>query len=376
MMLDLEQRDDTPACGSEAYTLTSSRQSRRRFLGSGCVAGACFGAATSLQLSQTLHAQNTARTLMTDATVEAIEDGLRYLGDHQDRKNGTFGPLGYGHNVAVIGIVGLAFLAHGSTPERGRYSVVVRRCVDYILDHCQPSGFIRARGAGDERPMYGQGFATLFLAEVYGTTDDPRIRQQLSRAVRLIEKVQNAEGGWRYHPQRSDADISVTICQIMALRAARNAGIFVPDTTFERCTQYVKRCQNPNGGFMYMLSEPGDSMFARSAAAVVSLNSAGVYKGPEIDKALAYLSRNEQALFEAAGGSYYFYGHYYAVQAMWHAGGRRWTSWYTQVRDLLLAEQAADGKWVDSIDEANAYATAMACLVLMMPRNYLPIFQR
>jgi hypothetical protein len=162
----------------------------------------------------------------------------------------------------------------------------------------------------------------------------------------------------------------------MALRAARNAGIFVPDRTFERCTQYVKNCQNPDGGFMYMLSEPGDSQFGRSAAAVVSLNSAGVYEGPEIDKALTYLANHERDLFSATGGAYYFYGHYYAVQAMWHAGGRRWSSWYQQVRDLLLAEQKPDGKWVDSIDESNAYATAMACLVLMVPRNYLPIFQR
>ena len=345
--------------------------SRRRFLANGALGGAA-----AVFLPTSTYAQPTARTLMTDATVNAIEDGLRYLGDAQNRKDGTFGPLGYGHNVAVVGIVGLAFLAHGSTPDRGRYSDVVRRCVDYILEHCQPSGFIRARGAGDERPMYGQGFATLFLAEVYGTTDDGRIREQLGRAVRLIEKVQNEEGGWRYHPQRQDADISVTICQIMALRAARNAGVFVPDTTFERCTQYVKRCQNPDGGFMYMLSEPGDSVFARSAAAVVSLNSAGVYEGPEINKALNYLAKNEQALFSSTGGSYYFYGHYYAVQAMWHAGGRRWTSWYTKVRDLLLSEQANEGKWVDSIDESNVYATAMACLVLMMPRNYLPIFQR
>ena len=39
----------------------------------------------------------------------------------------------------------------------------------------------------------------------------------MSKAVNLIVDTQNAEGGWRYQPQRRDADISVTICQVMAL---------------------------------------------------------------------------------------------------------------------------------------------------------------
>ena len=49
------------------------------------------------------------------------------------------------------------------------------------------------------------------------------LHEVLTRAVQLIIETQNAEGGWRYHPHRADADLSVTICQIMALRAARNA---------------------------------------------------------------------------------------------------------------------------------------------------------
>ena len=47
----------------------------------------------------------------------------------------------------------------------------------------------------------------------------------------------------------------------MALRAAQNAGLFVPNETIDRATDYVKRCQNADGGFMYMLSAGGDSAF-------------------------------------------------------------------------------------------------------------------
>ena len=71
--------------------------------------------------------------------------------------------------------------------------------------------------------MYDHGFATLFLAEVYGMTRTPKLRNSLERAVRLIINAQNKEGGWRYEPDSKDADLSVTVCQVMALRAARNA---------------------------------------------------------------------------------------------------------------------------------------------------------
>ena len=50
--------------------------------------------------------------------------------------------------------------------------------------------------------MYGHGFATLFLAEVYGASPQPGLREKLSKAIELIVHSQNAEGGWRYEPRR------------------------------------------------------------------------------------------------------------------------------------------------------------------------------
>jgi hypothetical protein len=221
--------------------------------------------------------------------------------------------------------------------------------------------------------MYGHGFATLFLAEAYGMSMRPDLRDKLTRAVDLIVDTQNSEGGWRYQPQRLDADISVTICQVMALRAARNAGLHVPHETIERCVAYVKRSQNADGGFMYM-STGGQSAFPRSAAGVVALFSAGIYEGPEVDKGLAYLMENLPRGGPFNRENHYFYGHYYAVQAMWHAGGEYWQTWYPAIREELLARQREDGSWLDSI--CPEYGTAMACIILQMPNNYLPIFQR
>ena len=221
--------------------------------------------------------------------------------------------------------------------------------------------------------MYGHGFATLFLAEVYGMWPDSRVREKLVRAVRLIVNTQNDEGGWRYQPERREADISVTICQVMALRAARNAGIYVPNETIDRCTSYVKQCQNPDGGFAYMLPG-GESAFPRTAAGVVALYSAGIYEGDEVSRGLEYLARHKPTRNAIGMENHFFYGHYYAVQAMWHAGGDLWRDWYPAIRDVLLARRSKDGSWFDQI--CPEYGTAMACLILQMPDNYLPIFQR
>jgi hypothetical protein len=162
----------------------------------------------------------------------------------------------------------------------------------------------------------------------------------------------------------------------MALRAARNCGIAVPKATVDQCIDYVKKCQNSDGGFRYQLQIRPTSDFPRSAAGLVALYSAGVYEGTEFDKGLVYLERHRPTGdVLRLGNDHYMYGHYYAVQAMWHAGGEHWMKWYPSIRDELLAKQMPDGSWSDHMINSE-YGTAMACLVLQMPNNYLPIFQR
>lgn len=302
----------------------------------------------------------------------AIDKGLAFLATRQ-ADDGAFSTNGYGRNVAVCALAGMAWLSGGSTPDRGPYGEQVSRVTDFLLDHTDESGFISSEGAASHGPMYGHGFATLFLAEVYGMSPRDDLRDKLARAVDLIVRTQNDEGGWRYQPRRADADLSVTICQVMALRAARNAGLKVPNETVNKCVEYVRRSQNPDGGFRYMLMG-GDSQFPRSAAGVVALYSAGIYEGPEIDRGLKYLDQFVPRQDMANRDAHFFYGQYYGVQAMWQAGGKRWDRWYPAVRTTLLALQQADGSWTDPI--CAEYGTAMATIVLQMPVSSVPIFQR
>jgi hypothetical protein len=352
-----------------------SRADRRKFLEAAARAGigAMAGAGSLFGQSSRTSAVPPAANLMSAETHRAIAAGLAYLSANQN-EDGSFGRGNYSRNVAIGSLAGMAFMAHGSMPGRGPFGAEINLCVQHILNSSQESGFLVSPGSASHGPMYGHGFATLFLAEVYGMHPDPRVRDRLEAAVKLIINTQNDEGGWRYEPKRHDADISVTICQVMALRAARNAGVFVPNETIDRCIEYVRRSQNPDGGFMYQLSQPGESRFPRSAAGVVAFYNAGIYEGDELQRGLDYLLRHIPQSGATGRDAHFYYGHYYAVQALWQAGGDRWQQWYPAIHNTLLALQKSDGSWFDQISPE--YGTAMACIILQMPNNYLPILQR
>ncbi len=299
----------------------------------------------------------------------AIEKGLAWLVTQQG-EDGSFGNHShYGPHVGITGLAALAFMSDGNMPGRGRYGDVVDRALTFVLAHGSESGLLAAETS--HGPMYGHGFATLFLAEVYGMTNRSDARETLRKAVRLIATTQNDEGGWRYQPVRADADLSVTVCQVMALRAARNTGIYVDKTVIDKAIEYVKSSQNPDGGFRYMLTS-GGSAFARSAAGVTALQYAGIYGGEEVKRGLEYVGRFVPPQEKTVG--HYFYGHYYAAQAMFLAGDQTWRGWWPNVRDELLDKQAPEGFWRGQAGQE--YGTAMGLIILQMPNRLLPIFQK
>lgn len=316
---------------------------------------------------------------ITPELQKAVERGLERLASRQ-KPDGNFNDDNYGAKSAIAALAGLAFMESGSLPGRGKYGENVKKCVDAVLNAAQESGLLVSEQA--HAVMYSHGFATLFLAEVYGMTGDENVKEKLVRAIRLIEKSQNREGGWRYQPVPADADISVTICQVMALRAARDAGIKIEKETIDKAIQYVRLCQNFDGGFSYMISGGGGggSAFPRSAAGVAALYYAGVFEGDEIVRGLDYLrrfrrgdtGRNRGGRGGGGGGGHYYYGQYYAIQAMFLAGGEYWAEWFPAIRTELLAKQLPSGGWSEEVSED--YCTALALIILQVPNRYLPVF--
>src|SRR5438552_2426907 len=86
-------------------------------------------------LSRPGHAQeNQAAGMITPAAQDAIDAGLDYLARRQN-PNGSFGTGQYAENVAITSLAGLAFMAGGHQPDRGRYGSHVTKAVKNILDH-------------------------------------------------------------------------------------------------------------------------------------------------------------------------------------------------------------------------------------------------
>ena len=306
--------------------------------------------------------------------VEAsIDRALEYL---VRRQNGDGSWIAWcGRNNAVNGAALLAFLGRGHVPGRGPYQPVVDRAVAFILATQTPEGLYRSPNGA--RPMYEQGLCTLAMIEASGCVVSPEMRDSVQRAVDLIVSAQNPQGGWRYNPTSQDADLSVTVMQVVALRAARNARLKVPPETIDLARQYVLSCVHPNGGFGY---QPGQGPApARSAAGTLSLQFLGGFDHPGAAAGLTYL-RN---LNYGASFDYFYYGNYYGMQATFQAGGEHWEHWHPQARDWFLANQNADGSWpgVSSeakydLPDARTYSTAFGAICLEVYLHYLPAYQR
>lgn len=331
-----------------------------------------------------------AADLVTPDAQAAIDRGLAFLARAQlDDGAFTSDRPGGGAAAGIAAQAGLALLAGGHHPGRGRYARTVSRVVDYLLA-CAAGpapGFLASAdaqraGPGEVRKqaMYSHGFGCVFLSEVSGTLPDParqrRVHAAVEQAVAYTVRTQGADGGWKYTPRPPYSDVSVTAAQLMALRAARNAGAYVRREVVDAGVGFLRSCQQPDGGFGYARGSGASSAFARTAACLVGLFSGGVYAGTEIDSGLQYLMQflpvrplSPRELPPA----YYYYAQYYAALAMWTAGGDRWEAWFPAVRAELLA-RCGGGGWPDPTF-GPAYATAMSLIVLQLSDNYLPTLQ-
>ena len=107
---------------------------------------------------------------------KAVARGLRILARNQESNGAWVASIGRkvhmsyrgrsGSHVGVTALACMSFMAGGSLPGRGLYGENVSRGLEFVLSSTRENGFICANGSR----MYSHGFATLFLAEVYGMT--------------------------------------------------------------------------------------------------------------------------------------------------------------------------------------------------------------
>ncbi|HET6408601.1 MAG TPA: prenyltransferase/squalene oxidase repeat-containing protein [Chthoniobacteraceae bacterium] len=322
---------------------------------------------------------------------ESLKRGIQYLVEQQDPVTGAI------HNKMrnETAMTALAILAMGSTGHQPGDSTPegqsMRKALNFVLqaDRQEDDGYF---GRKDGSRMYGHGIVTLTLAEMLGMGGDAQmdelLRNRCRKGIDLILKAQkvvkndNNRGGWRYSPDAGDSDMSVTVWQTMALRAAKNAGFDVPKESIDEAVRYIKRGYEPTderkgdvryGGFGY---QGRGREISTTAEGLLALLVCGDYQSEEV------LGSSERLFKEGIkqGERWFFYTTYYYAQGMYQRGGKYAETGERLVADLLLPIQSREGWWEGVGGEekggGKVYATAMAVLSLAVKNHYLPIYQR
>jgi squalene cyclase len=287
--------------------------------------------------------------------------GLQYLARTQTA-DGSWMDSSYGKEPAVVGLAVVSMLAHGDDPNYGPYAQPIHHGLDFILSQVKKNtGYIG-------RSMYNHGFGTLALAEAYGTVDDPRLGPALQQAVRLIlnSQANNPFGAWRYSPESTDADTTVTGCQMVALFAARNAGIAVPEEAIQKGLKFFASCQTAEGGFGYTSASSPNA--ARTAIGCLVMSLAKEKNSKSFKAAFDYLQKAPADL------NYQQYFLYYGAQAFFHASTDAWQKWNRTNIKTLAQGQNPDGSWEGQFGQT--FSTAASLLSLALNYRYLPIYER
>ncbi|BBM87304.1 prenyltransferase/squalene oxidase repeat-containing protein [Candidatus Uabimicrobium amorphum] len=227
------------------------------FVGTGQAAGGTFG--TRFGGKNDLVQQGGGDS----ATENAVEAGLKWLKRHQST-NGSWDTDGYrskcnsdpsyvgccngdGHaqyDVAMTSLALLCFLGAGHTSTVGNYQQQVKKGVHYLIQSQDSEGCIGDRQL--PRHMYNHAIATMALSETYALSNhNPRYKIATQKAIQFLLKAQTPGGGWRYTFRRGDDDTSVMGWCIMALRAARLAGIEIPESTFDGARDFLSQVTSP-----------------------------------------------------------------------------------------------------------------------------------
>ena len=326
----------------------------------------------------------------------AIDRAVRRLAQWQrEEADGSMPPGGAREfaAVATTALSALAWMAAGSTPDRGPYGAELSRALDYLVEHTELDpdsetyGYVHD-GRDPLSRTHGHGFATLAMAQAFALSPETargrRLLRALRAAVACIENSQGSEGGWEYEPRRLVRhEGSVTICLVQALRGAKDAGVTIEREVVERALGYVRRSQKDDGSFRYAIGNDRSSV-ALTAAAIATLNAGGEYSGSAVLSGFDWLQRElakrqGDPAWEAGERPDVHFPHYerfYLAQALWqHADRQVFDDWFEREQRGLLGAQRDDGSWSDPT-YGSVYATAMGVLVLALPDGLLPVYLR
>ncbi len=329
----------------------------------------------------------------------AIAKGLEWL-VKQQYKDGHW-DAGHGqYPVTMTAMAGMALLSEGSTIREGKYAENIKKAAEWLMSRSMPNGMLGNPNIPGEagRYMYGHGFALLFLSCVYGEEGDRERRKKLedilTRAAKFTRDAQTNRGGWGYISARDGNNFdegSVTITQVQALRAARNAGIIVPAEAIKDSIKYLEQSTGPDGGVRYSLANGGGGAGrpALTAAAISCGFSAGEYNNPLVKKWFQFC----QTRIPLIGGARFGhdeYTHYYYAQALYALGDNgyekmfpgskeadklSWKKYRETTFDAMIKSQQSDGSWTGG-QVGLVFITSVYLTIMQMDNGAIPLYQR
>jgi hypothetical protein len=331
---------------------------------------------------------------------EMANRGLDWLAKQQHR-DGHWEANGGQFASAITGMAGTTLLMEGSTIREGKYRENIRRAADWLMAHVQRNGLIGDPNAANQGLgyLYGHGFSMLFLSQVYGEEEDAERRAKLedilNRAVVFTESARTSRGGWGYVSAKDGNDFdegSVTITQVQALRAARNAGIVVPKKLIDETHDYLRKCTTARGGMIYSLQSGGGSERPTiTVAAIASMFSTGEYTSPLAKQWLKFVQ--PLVPINSVGADQFGhseYTHYYYAQVAYTLGEDgyakmfpdsrpeerlTWSKYRKEFFEFLARKQNKDGSWTGT-PIGQVYTTCCYLTILQLDNGTLPIYQR
>lgn len=297
------------------------------------------------------------------------ERATRFLQLHQN-KDGSFGDTYFN---AMSGLSVMALLANGKASDEA--DSAVRRGIEYVLSHGGKGGYL---GESDDSKMYGHAICTMMLSQAALMTKDEAFRQRILQTLRAAVNCTIAaqhNGGWRYLPTSTDADISVSGWQIVSLRGAAEAGVAIPEKVTAEALQYVESLADPEGGFGY--TTPKDHASLRGLGVLV-LAAHGTRTGEGYTKTI------EKILADGVtwNGPYFFYRNYYSAAGVYQADEAHWKKFYPVLYETLISRQKENGSFAEPSNNGEStiangvYVTSLALLTLSLNDTPLPVFRR
>ena len=294
---------------------------------------------------------------------EMYDRGLQYLAKTQseqgDWQGGQQGP-------GITGMALMVFLASGEDPNFGP---VQQQRPQGAAEHHQLAGRRhRHHGqracttTGSPRSAWPRPMAP-WTTGTSGRTARGRDRSarpsSWPSAPRSPRRRRTRTAAWRYSPDASDADTSVSGAVFVGLLAARNAGIEVPDESINRAIAFYTSMTSGGGEVAYAggLGGFGESLARSSIASLVY----AVARRKDLKQYRATLDYLKQRL-EQTAMSYPEYCRYYEAQALFQGDIIAWEKWNKLLIRQLKQAQQADGSIPGQF--GNDVGTAMSLLAL------------